>query len=213
MTTPKSQSTVDKKLSKKVLDSIFRTLIKDGTLTVDDFKDKNKLGKKLLAINKKTEWGIIVDHTDSLLTTAKMFSDKGDLNKAKLFYATFIEHELNRIVVELCRRKKIDKKSTNEIIKSTTMIGKLTWLPLLLDIPQVLDKHKNILLKLSDDRNAYVHYKHNALPDSIDEDDEQKSLNEMKNILQSIAYFKKYSSRILFHSKKTHVDKLLRKGQ
>lgn len=209
----KSQSSVDEKLSKKVLDSVIRTLLKAGTLTLDDLKDNNKLRKKLLAINKKVEWGIVIDHTNSLLTTAKMFCDKKDFNNAKLFYATYIEHELNRIIVELCRRKKIDTKAANEIIKNTTMIGKLTWLPLLFEIPQVLDKHKNVLLKLSDDRNAYVHYKHNALPESDDGGDEQKSLMEMKNILQSIAYFKKYSSRILFNKKKTHVDKLLKERQ
>jgi hypothetical protein len=87
----------------------------------------------------------------------------------------------------------------------------LTWLPLVLGIPQVNVTHKNIILKLADDRNAYIHYKHNPQPDDSDANKEQKEQEEIKKIEKTITYFKKYVSRILYNKQKTHIDKKLKK--
>ncbi len=201
---------ISNRLSKAVFESVVKTLIKDGSLSIEDFNDEEKFKKKLFDINKKTEWAIVIDHSDNLISTAKQFADKGDFDKAKLFYATFIEHEINKIIIDTCNKKKIDKKTANEIIRSTNMIAKLTWLPEILDIPKVNDNHRKVILKLSDDRNAFVHYKHNSLPDDIEINQKEKQATEIEDIKKTIIYFRKYSSRVLFKNGKTKVDKFLK---
>ena len=206
----KKTETTDRKMTKSILDSILRTLYIDGNIKLEDFDNKGKLADKLLRIFKKYEWAIIIDHSDNLIMTAKQFGNEKDFDKAKLFYATFFEHELNNIIVTLCRKKSIDKKTINEIIKSINLIGKLTWLPLIFDIPTVSEQHKKIILKIADDRNAYVHYKHNPQPDEIDTNREQKNILELKQIQKTVTYFKKYVSRVLYGNRKTHLDKKIK---
>jgi hypothetical protein len=200
----------EENLSEVLIESVIKSHFKDGTLTLSDFKDKEKFWNKILELNKNAEYQVVIDHTDNLITTARQFNETGAVNNAKIFYATYFEHELNKIINELCQRKSINKKETNNIIKSVNIIGKLTWLPLILGIPKISIKHKNVILRLADNRNAFIHYKHNSQPNESDANQEQKEQEDIKQIEKTITYFKKYSSRILFNNQKTKLDKELK---
>jgi len=197
------------KLQKKIVHSVIEALYRDEVLSIDDISDKKKLNAKLKEIIHTVDFGIVVTHTEDLIKTAKAYTKAKDYNKAKLFYATFFEHALNEIINIVCSRKGIDKKTINQIIRSSSMTIKLTWLPLLLDIPIVIKKHKNIILKLSDDRNAFIHYKFNIEPDDIDNNKEIKILNEISQIEKTITYFKKYSTKICYKNKKAKLKKII----
>jgi hypothetical protein len=201
----------EENLANVFFEKLVHSLFKDGTLTISDFDDEKKLLKKLHGINNKTEYQIVIDHTEDLLKTARKFNKTGNTNNAKIFYATYFEHQLNGIINELCIKKSINNKETNNIIRSVNLIGKLTWLPLLLGIPQIAIKHKNVILKLAGDRNAYIHYKHNPEPDEIDENDEQKQQDDIKEIEKTITYFKKYISRTFYKNQKTQLENKLKK--
>jgi len=196
---------------KIVVESVIQSLFKDGTFTLSDLEDKNKFWEKLLDINKKTEFKIVIDHTNSLILTARQFNEIDDFNKAKVFYATYFEHQLNGLIDELCQRKSIDKKEINNIIRSVNLIGKLTWLPLILEIPKISIKHKRVILKLAEDRNAFIHYKHNPEPDEFDAKHKEKQQDDIKQIEKTITYFKKYTSRILYTNQKTKINKKLKR--
>jgi hypothetical protein len=198
-------------LSKTFIENIIRSLFKEGILTLSDLDNEKKLFNKLISINKKTEYNIIIDHTDNLISSARQFNEAGEIDNAKIFYATYFEHQINKIINEACLKKSINKKDINNIIKSINLIGKLTWLPLILGIPKISVKHKNVILKLADDRNAYIHYKHNPEPDELNENENQKQQEDIKQIEKTITYFKKYSSRILYNNQKTQLDKKLKK--
>ncbi len=201
----------EEKLGNVFFEKLVHSLFKDGTLTISDFDDEKKFLKKIKDINDKTEYQLVIDHTEDLLNTARKFNKNGNTDNAKIFYATYFEHELNGIIDELCMKKSISKKETNNIIRSVNLIGKLTWLPLLLGIPQIAIKHKNTILKLAGDRNAYIHYKHNPEPDEINENDEQKQQDDIKEIEKTINYFKKYISRTLYKNQKTQLVNKLKK--
>jgi hypothetical protein len=198
-------------LSKTFIENIIRSLFKEGILTLSDLDNEKKLFNKLNSINKKSEYNIITDHTDNLISSARQFNEAGEIDNAKIFYATYFEHQINKIINEACLKKSINKKDINNIIKSINLIGKLTWLPLILGIPKISVKHKNVILKLADDRNAYIHYKHNPEPDELNENENQKQQEDIKQIEKTITYFKKYSSRILYNNQKTQLDKKLKK--
>ncbi len=198
------------KLTEVLIESVIKSHFKDGSLTLSDFGDKEKFWNKILELNKKAEYQVIVNHTDNLINNARHFNEIGEVNNAKIFYATYFEHELNRIINELCQRKSINKKETNNIIKSINIIGKLTWLPLILGIPKISVQHKNVILKLADNRNAYIHYKHNPEPNELNVNQKQNIQEDIKQIEKTITYFKKYSSRILFNNQKTKLEKELK---
>jgi len=203
----------EESLSKILIERVIQSLFKDGTLTLSDLEDKKKFWKKFQDINKKAEYKIVIDHTDSLISSARQFNEADDINKAKVFYATYFEHKLNEIINELCRRKSINKKEINNIIRSINLIGKLTWLPLILEIPKISIKHKNVILKLAEDRNAFIHYKHNPEPDEQNANYKEKQQDDIKQIEKTITYFKKYTSRILYNNQKTKINKKLKKGK
>ena len=211
----KEQAKIEQNLIDFIYESFVKSLYKSGEITIEDFDDTAKLKKKLLKLNSKTEYKIVVSHTEDLLKTAREFRDKDDSNKAKLFYATYFEHELNDLIIELTQKKNIDKKTTTDIIKSVTIIGKLTWLLSILGATKFSEIHKNIILKIADERNAFVHYKYNPENDdfkttSQEKDNNLKKIEGFKKIENAITYLKKYKSRILFNGNKTHIENKLK---
>ena len=197
-------------LSKVVINNVIQSLFKDGTLKLSDLDNKEEFWKKLKKINEKADYKFVLDHTDSLIHSARQFNESNDFNKAKVFYATYFEHKLNEIINEICERKSIEKKEINNIIRSINLIGKLTWLPLLLGIPKISIKHKKVIQKLAEDRNAFIHYKHNPEPDEISLNEKEKQEKDLTEIEKTITYFKKYTSRILYSNQKTKINKKLK---
>jgi hypothetical protein len=208
----KVQSKKVENLQNFLFESFVKSLLKQGEITLDDFNDKEKLNKKLLKLNDKADFKIVIDHKTDLLETARYFLKQKEYNKSKLFYATYFEHEINGLIIELCEKKKIEKKTINDIIKSVTIIGKFTWLPLILGATKVSEVHKNIILRTADERNAYVHYKYNPGEDENEnEEKESKIIKEFQRIESTITYIKKYKSRNIFNGNKTRIENLIRK--
>lgn len=201
---------LEESLSTMFFDKLVHSLFKDGTITISEFDNKEKLLEKILKINAKTEYKVVVDYKEDLLNTARQFNELGKVNNAKIFYATYFEHQLNGIIDELCTLKSINKKEINNIIKSINLAGKLTWLPLILEIPKISVKHKNVILKLAGERNAFIHYKYNPEPDEIETNEKQKEQEDIVKIEKTITYLKKYTSRVLYKNKKTELETKLK---
>ena len=211
----KEKSKEEKKLEDFFYESFIKSLLKSGEISIEEFNDKAKLKKKLLKLNDKTEYKIAIDHKEDLIETARFFFNKKDYNKSKLFYATYFEHEINDLIIELCEKKKIEKKTINDIIKSVNIIGKFTWLILILGATEVSEIHKNVILRTADERNAFVHYKYNSEQEDFVGDEkskikETKIIAEFKKIENTIIYIKKYKSRNLFNGNKLRVEKIIR---
>lgn len=203
----------DQKLFRMIYPHMVRSFFLNGDITIDDLNDKVVLNKKLQELNKRSIYNVIIDHTSDLMTTAKTFRNANEVNKAKLFYATYFEHLLNGLIVNQCVKNRLDNKTINEIIRAVNIIGKLTWLTKLLKLPGIADNHKKVLLKLTDDRNAFVHYKHNPAPDKINHNDEEQITKELNEIERALTYFKRHISTIKFKGEKTKFEEALRKNR
>lgn len=203
------KSKEEEKLENFFYENFIKSLFKNGQITIEEFNDRAKLNKKLLKLNDKTDYKIVIDHKEDLIETARGFFNKKDYSKSKLFYATYFEHEINDLIIELCEKKKIEKKVINDIIKSVNIIGKFTWLLLILGASKVSEIHKNIILKTADERNAFVHYKYNPEQDDI-KDNETTILEEFKKIEKTITYLKKYKSKNIFNGNKLRLEKTIR---
>jgi len=206
-----NQNYRDDKWKRELTRIIEETLITQGALNLDDFKDRQKLTKKILKISKNANWEIVIDHTDDILNEAKRFASKGDINNTKLFFTLFFEHTINNIILHRLY-KKVNKKTINNILRNVNINSKLTWLLEILGLPKISNNHIPVVIKLFEDRNAYVHYKYN-----ISEIETAESLKKaeisgnLKQILNAVTYFKKYQSGIIFNRKKIKINKLLNK--
>lgn len=200
--TPKQHASISKNIVKSLMESMYQT----GEITDEDFKDFRKLTIKLLAFTKKKQLGMVVDHREDIVETARKYKKEKDYDYATLFYSIYFEHTLNSIIERVCTRNKLDKKTINEILKNVSIEGKLSWLPCLLKIPNINITHKNLIKKNADNRNAFVHYKFNAGhgDPKIENQEEQNRIATINNLEKTVTYLKKYESRIIYNNNKGH---------
>ncbi|MFT3844059.1 MAG: hypothetical protein QM725_03325 [Lacibacter sp.] len=214
----KSDKALQDKLAKSILPDFINSLHKEGIISESDLSDKKIVFEKLrgyMAKNKgNINWEIFVDHRETLIKVAETEIKKGHFEFAVALYATFIEHTLNRIVHLACSSKKIDNKIQTEIIRSVNIIGKCTWLIKLLDLPTIRQENVKTILSISDERNAYIHYKWKPETDTDkipDLDKEKKEEDEkIKKIKSLLRYLKTYETKLEYKGKKKHIDKIVR---
>lgn len=199
------------KLFKKLIPEFALSVYQDGFLNKSDLKSRKALMRKLHWLSEKYKWSeSVIIHTDTLSKKAKQFEMKGDYDDAKLYYAIFFEHILNEIVLFFCEKRKLSRKIINEILKNSNIKTKLTWLPIVLGAPKIKEKYVNIILRLCDERNAFIHYKYTPIRlDSNKKDENIDSItSNFKEIKSCVTYFKNYQSRMKYNKNKGHIKKL-----
>lgn len=201
---------VDKKLAESVAKSVIHSFFKDGLLTQNDIKDKPTLSRKVGRLLKsQTVFDVVIDHTNTLLSSAQEYARKGNYDYAKIFYSLFFEHSTNGLISYECRKRKISKESTNEILR-LGLEHKLTWLFELLKLPKYKSGNLTLIKKLSDERNAFVHYKFKPRPLDADTSiEETKNVKQIKDVSQCVKYHKVYISKVLYSGNKKRLSKLI----
>ena len=201
-----------KSIGKFLVTSIMETLYQNGELSDVDIKDESKIQNKIKSLLKNGKLGLIIEHRDSIIEAARHFRKAKDRNKAILFYAIFFEHSLNSIIERVSSKKRIERKTITDIIKSVSIHGKTTWLLTLLEVPNLNDTHRSVILKVADERNSYVHYKWTPDPDNdkLYTENEQKEELFFKQIEKTVTYLKTFESKIIFNKKKGHFKKNLK---
>jgi hypothetical protein len=197
--------------------SILLGSFENGEVSEEDImngtalKDLGKFVSKAAKQKDEKAYRIIIDYTDSLLKDARRFYTERHYEKASLFYAMYFEHEVNRLISIKLATKKIDENAKRKIMRQP-LYDKLTWIVDLMEVKRPNDKFLKFIKPLSDDRNAFVHYK---WTEHIDRDEyfiEQKFLD----INNNVRYFKAYMTWQIYRGKKkamvNQIDKLLGKS-
>lgn len=203
----------DETLSRDLRELFVRQFYNHGLLDKGDLNLTDKeFTKKFLHIFKNEPWAIVIDHRDDIAQQADSFLASGQHNYAALFYAMFFEHSLNNIISEQCIKRKIDEKTAIEVIRCTDIHAKLTWLPKLLGLPKFNENHIKIIKRVSEDRNAFVHYKWKA--ESDEPTDPNKETEEFrkyfKQVKGTVKYVRQFNSRLMFNGLKKKIDKKIR---
>jgi hypothetical protein len=200
------------KLTEWLRKEMIKSFFNKGYLTKDDLNlDSNDLNKKFISLVQKGDWRFIPDHRDDIITHANNFLKSKSYNYAKVFYAMYFEHSLNAIIKDECEKLGIDEKVQTEIIRSTDIHAKLTWLPKLLKIRGISSKHVKIIKKLTDDRNSFVHYKWKIEDDPLTPKNENEKIGlEFDQIKDTIKYLKQYNSSIKYGGNKRTIEKKLK---
>ena len=202
----------DKHMAIQVAKSFISAFFTQGHLTEEDLSlSQDEFYKKIKDIVDKSELTVGVDHRSDIIEKADNLLLQKDYDYARILYAMFFEHSINHLISHECQKRKFEEKVKIEIIKSVDIYGKLTWLSKLLGFPKFNDKHRLIIKKLSDDRNAFVHYKW-----KVDNDDENKKTKEpnneeeFKKIKLAVKYMKQYETNLLYQKNKSRLNKKLK---
>ena len=209
---------IDPKLSEQLMKGLTKSLYASGVFDDEDIKDRKSLASAMRRVldNGGID-GMVTDHTSSLLTVARNYKKNSEFNYARIFYATYFEHQINDLIHLYCLKKGIDNKTQSTIIQSVNIWGKFTWLMTLMEYPTFNKGHLNTIKLLADSRNSFVHYKWKDDPDFhkiIDSEKEKSQLaTEFEKIEKSIKYFKNYCHRIKFKGNKNRIEKLIKNSR
>lgn len=209
--TPEKLKRLEKQILSIVLPNLVNNLHRKGTLNDTDLNDKQILNDKLrdYIAKNKLDFQIVVDHRETLLNVAEREFKAGHNDFSIALFATYIEHSLNRLIHLECERKKLDNKTCTEIIKSVGIIGKCTWLLKLLGLQPFRQEYLKIIFKITEERNAYIHYKWKPERDTDEvsntAEQERKEEEKYKEIKKLMKYLKSYETRHEFAGKKNKI--------
>ena len=170
---------MDIKLIDRMIEIASKSFLAHGALDKEDLLSKDILVekmKKILDSGEIADIEFVTDYSDYLLDKATDFYNSEDFDLSIVFYATFFEHSLNKIIDYQLREKQISKKAKNELIRSVNISGKCGWLLEVLNLPFFNSNHSKNIIELAERRNAFIHYKWN--PKVKNESDSQKELIE-----------------------------------
>ena len=189
---------ISPRLAKSFLKQISESLLGTGHLKIEDFKSSSILAQKIIDLIDSSNFKLVIDHRKQIEKLAKEFHDSKNLEISIFFYSLYFEQTLNFIIyVQLIKNKKSPSLIKN-IIKATNIEAKLSWVLELLNLPEINEKHKKIILLVSQERNSFIHYK--WLDDSNEIN--TKLFFKSYNINKTVIYLKKYESRIRFNGNK-----------
>ncbi|MBB3210711.1 hypothetical protein FHS27_006559 [Rhodopirellula rubra] len=96
-----------------------------------------------------------------LLKRAKRECRSENYLYAATFYATWVEHWINWHVRCLAiRHGQLADEQIRQMIRDVNIRGKLTWMTSVLGGKRIAKKHVNAIQRISDQRNAFIHYKY-----------------------------------------------------
>jgi len=157
--------------------------------------------------NPLYEFSPIIDHTVVILKQARLFKRAGDKELACLFYALWLEHTLNKLISMLANKKKMPEKYIELLVRDTSYKSKASWMLTLLGAKPIGPTHANLIFKLMEARNAFVHYKWK--PDS--EQMEKDIVSLLGNIENTVKYVQRFETRYLLGVSKRQIDKAVRR--
>lgn len=182
---------------------VIETLIKYGLLNIKEMTDI-EIAIETLKIIEDAEFNFVLDYKDSILKQARLFHSEGKIELSYLLYATWFEHWINEIISILGHRKNLKENEINEIIKKIPLRGKYTWLLKLFDFKEINKTHLNLILRLTDLRNSFVHYKWKEK--NNDFKNEEKLV--MEKIEKTVKYIRNIENQNIYNNSKRKLSNL-----
>jgi hypothetical protein len=166
-----------------IISNIATGLVKIGAISAEG-KTHEQFMSEFLDYLKKEELVFTIDYTEGILQQARNYRKMERNELACLFYALWLEHSINGIITFLAAKKGFSEKEIEEIIRDTSYRSKSSWLPRTLGGKSFSKTHINLIVKLMEARNSFVHYKWKAVSEQAN--------NEIKVVLSRIEKTVKY---------------------
>lgn len=182
---------------------VIETFVKHGLLNIKEMTDR-EIAVETLKLIEEIEFNLVFDYKDSILKQARLFHSEGEIELSHLLYATWFEYWINELISILGHRKNLKENEINEIIKNIPFRAKYTWLLKLFGFKEINKTHLNLILRLTDLRNSFVHYKWKEK--NKDFKNEEKFV--MEKIEKTVRYIKNIENRHIYNNSKRKLSNL-----
>lgn len=188
---------VRKREVRSLVNGLLASFINTGQIDPSG-KSPAELHEELRRIADKLpdNFDVVIDYTPDLLAQARRYRRDEMYGFSVLMYATWIEHNVNMILIDLAKAAEVEERYILEMIKRATSQDKTTWLLGLLGgkpFSVVALKH---MKKLNDARNAFVHYKWKQLSRS-EEKAQIDALTDAESLVRIMHRFKRQELGVL----------------
>ncbi|GJF03424.1 hypothetical protein [Pseudonocardia sp. D17] len=175
----------DRELAASALRSVFASYVETGTIEVadrpasdvvaeffsrirEDLRPSTPLteadgGDEAVAVESearpRVNFAPTLDHRSALLAQADSAFSGGNHEIAVVLWATWVEHNVNSVFLQQCRRLDVSDESARTLLRSVGLRVKLTALWELASLPPLGKEAVGQIDQLSSLRNSFVHYK------------------------------------------------------
>jgi hypothetical protein len=176
-----------------------------------------KLGRKVdeseivaaITAMKGRRVNFTTSYSDSLLSQARAFRRKQKTWEACIFYATWLEHFLNGLVLDLCHEK-LEASEAAQVVRDLPIRAKLSWFPVLGGLKPIAKSHVTLLTRLADLRNEFVHYKKSHDPFGVEDDSQDRVKAVLARVESSVRYLGLYYDRQMLKGKTRNIKRAAR---
>ncbi|MCG3865997.1 MULTISPECIES: hypothetical protein [unclassified Photobacterium] len=197
-----AESTALDDMENSIVTMFINSAIREGIIITEGLTEEEvrTAARKYLEECLETDFEIVMTiyHKDTLLNEARNYASKNNEELSIVMYATWWEHWINGLIEIKTREKNLTKKEYKQLISSINNNAKTSWLLKLIDLPPFDKDHLNIMGKLAEKRNSFIHYKYPFL----NEADDDSLDNFFKEVEKSITYFISYESENIDKDKK-----------
>lgn len=163
-----------RELGLELVRSTIRSGIINGDLDPKDLSGEQFKSKALEYVSALYEAEssfplIVADYKGTLLEEARNYLNLNNINLAILIFGTWWEHWLNGIVESRTIKEGLEENDFKDIVRSLNNKAKSSWLLKLLKLPPLDSKHLEVIAKLIERRNQFVHYKYSDRQPSVNE--------------------------------------------
>ena len=149
----------------RVIEALLIGAVENGVIDPDGKTDaelRDAFCEYLHAIaSAPVELNGILDHGPDLLKRARREVKGENFHYAAMYYATWVEHWINWVVRCLCVRKRsLSDDRIQQMIREVNIRGKLSWMIPILGGKPIAKNHINLIQRISDHRNAFIHFKY-----------------------------------------------------
>src|SRR6478609_657805 len=124
------------------------------------------------------------DYQSELINEARRYEGMGDFNLALMFYATWFEHWLNGMFVAREPMVVLEREEIIRLIRETNLASKTGHIWHLLFGEKLPVDVVQTILKVTEARNEFVHYKWTP---NLSEEEERAEKRELRNLAQRAA--------------------------
>jgi hypothetical protein len=213
---PKKEREELLKLGRVIVATVTDQLLLKGKVQADgktDIEILNLVKSELLRLtqNKPVNFAIVIDHTTALLVEARRSARSGEYEKAALWYSTFFEHALNRILLGLGAKSSIGDETTKRMLRESSVRAKSSWLLELLGCAPLSARCQKTISDIAEFRNAFVHYKWPiAASEQVEIDKEKEAGRRLTKTAEwAVRCLRRYEERTVYDGNRSRVQKVL----
>lgn len=193
------------RVGRAILVAFLKALVASGAIDPKG-KTHEELLKESKHYLKDFEFTHTIDHTPTILNSARQYAKKGEKEYACLFYSLWIEHHLNGLITQWARRNKCSDECAKILVRETNLKAKYLWLHLILAGRQPLQSHLATIQAIAEARNQFVHYKWPILADDREENEEHLSTALYTKTEATIRHLKRMEATHFYGSRKSFIE-------